>query len=338
MNDTTTSVRRTGVWFVYDGDCPICSMAASALRIRQEYGSLHLVDARTDLGEPLLHEIQTRNFNLDEGMVIWCDNQFYHGEDALLFMARFGEDKGWFNRLNRRLFQSERFARFCYPWMRAGRNLLIKIRGVGKIDNLRNEDDPVFKSVFGASWEELPHVMKRHYANRPYRHDIATVEGTLRVESSPLGRFFNPLFRLTGTLVPYEGDNVPVTVNFITNVDSNAFWFDRTFHFPGKAPYRFRSQMLPMGGNDMVELMGPGMGWRSAFSWDGEKVMLAHKGYVIRLFGIMIPVPLTFLLGAGYAEEIALDENTFSMMTEIRHPLWGKVFGYDGTFKVTKDA
>jgi hypothetical protein len=95
--------------------------------------------------------------------------------------------------------------------------------------------------------------------------------------------------------------------------------------------------MIPLKGNELVEMMGRGLGWRTAYKWDGQKVILAHRGYVVRLFGLSIPVPLTLLMGSGYAEEIAVDDDTFAMWTEVRHPWWGKVFGYRGTFRVTKD-
>lgn len=201
-----------------------------------------------------------------------------------------------------------------------------------------NDHQPVFKPVFGASWSDLPPVMRRHYANRAYKDDVATVEGTLDVQSSVIGRLLKPIFLLTGVLVPYEGKNVPVTVNFISESRSNAFRFERTFHFPGKRPYQFLSKMVPRGGNEIVEIMGPGLGWRSSYSWDGTKVILAHKGYVFSIFGVLVPLPLTFLLGSGYAEENPIDDDSFAMMTEIRHPLWGRIFGYNGTFKITKDV
>ena len=44
-----------------------------------------------------------------------------------------------------------------------------------------NNSEPTFKSVFGASWDDLPPVMKQHYANQPYSNDEVTVEGTLDV-------------------------------------------------------------------------------------------------------------------------------------------------------------
>ncbi len=312
-------------------------MAAFALRIRREYGPLYLLNARDNPDHPLLIEINQRNFDLDEGMVILCNGRFYHGQSALVFMARHG-DTGWFNRVNKALFQSEWLARVTYPWMRATRNLLLKLKGGQPINNLCNAHEPVFKPVFGDAWPHLPKVMQRHYANRAYRDDVATVEGTLQVESSVIGRLLKPVFLLTGVLVPYEGKDVPVTVNFISESRSNAFRFERTFSFPGRRPYKFLSKMVPRGGNEIVELMGPGLGWRSAYSWNGEKVVLAHRGYVISVLGALLPVPLTFLLGSGYAEEIPIDDDTFSMMTEIRHPLWGRIFGYNGTFKITKDA
>ena len=37
----------------------------------------------------------------------------------------------------------------------------------------------------------------------------------------------------------------------------------------------------------------------------------------------------------GYAEEIAVDDNTFHMNTHISHPWWGKVYEYKGRFKIT---
>jgi predicted DCC family thiol-disulfide oxidoreductase YuxK len=337
MDDVHYDQQGEGIWFVYDGDCPLCRTAALALRIRRQHGALHLLDARNDRDDPLLQEIARRNYDLDEGMVIWCAGRFYHGADALCFMAQFAESSGFFNRVNRLLFSSERSARLCYPWLRAMRNLLVRIRGAGKLDNLRDSDAPLFKSVFGACWDELPAVIRRHYANRPFRDDVVRVAGTLNVRSSPLGRLLKPAFRLTGALVPYEGDDIPVTVDFVTQADSAVFRFERIFHFPGKPPYRFQSAMVPIGGNELVEMMGFGFGWRLAYGWDGEKVILAHRGYVLKLFGTFVPVPLALLIGKGYAEEHPLSDDMFSMWTEIRHPWWGTVFGYDGTFGVTRD-
>jgi predicted DCC family thiol-disulfide oxidoreductase YuxK len=128
---------KTGdVWFVYDGDCPICSVAARGLRIRKAVGSLNLVDARTETDHPVLQEIRNLKLDLDEGMVIKFRDTCYHGADALQVMALLGTGQGWFNRTNAMLFRSKILSKICYPPMRAGRNLLIRLRGVEKIGNL----------------------------------------------------------------------------------------------------------------------------------------------------------------------------------------------------------
>ena len=136
---TKSGPRESGVWFVYDGACPLCSMAAQAVRIRQKLGPLHLIDARQAAQDPLLQEIRSRNLDLDEGMVIWWNGTFYHGREALRFMAEFAADDGGFNRLNRMLFRSEAASNWSYPKLRAVRNLLLRIRGVGKIREGRGQ-------------------------------------------------------------------------------------------------------------------------------------------------------------------------------------------------------
>jgi predicted DCC family thiol-disulfide oxidoreductase YuxK len=133
------NLKDDGIWFVYDGDCPICQMAAHALRIKKEYGDLHLLNAREVTDSALMAEINKRGYDLDEGMVIYLNGNFYHGKTALKFMARYGENKGLFNRFNKSLFWSDTLAKILYPLMRAGRNTLIHLRGRDKIRNLEKK-------------------------------------------------------------------------------------------------------------------------------------------------------------------------------------------------------
>lgn len=322
------------IYFIYDGECPICNYAARAFRIKQAVGNLHLIDARTEPNHPLMQEVNKRGLNIDDGMVIIYEGGYYHGRDAIHLMGLLDSDIGWFNKINSFLFKSKPVAKICYPFLRACRNTLLKIKGVRKIDNLKRGSQPIFQSIFGADWERLPPVMKKHYANHAYRDERVMTEGIMKVESSTLGRLMTPFFKLAGTLAPYEGENVPATVVFISTADSNVFQFDRTFNFPGKKPYRFHSRMKPVGGNEMVEFMRFGLGWHMAFTWTGEKVVLTHKGYVMNVFGLLLPLPLGLLMGKGSADETPINDNEFSMTMEIRHPLWGKVYGYSGRFRM----
>jgi predicted DCC family thiol-disulfide oxidoreductase YuxK len=329
----STKPSQDGVWFVYDGDCPICRMAAQAFQIKKAVGHLHRVNARDDHTHPLLQEVREQGFNLDDGMVLKYQARSYHGQDALHMMALLGSGQGWFNRTNAFLFRSKTIARVCYPAMRAVRNTLLRLKGVSKIENLAlNPHEPLFKTVFGSQWDTLPAVMKKHYAVRSFSQDSVKMEGHLDIHVSPFMRF---AAHLTGMLVPYSGKNIPVTV-FFRSMTPKAVDFDRTFHFSDKGDVKFISRMEWITKNEMVEWMRFGVGWKLAYEWDGRKVILRHQGYVWRFLGVMIPLPLAWVIGGGYAEEVPVSENSFRMWTHAKHPLLGTTFGYAGEFKITE--
>jgi len=195
---------------------------------------------------------------------------------------------------------------------------------------------PLFARIFGDDWQNLPPVMHKHYANRAYHDDETVAEGVMIVKSSPLGRLLSPLFRLSGTLVPYEGEGIEATVRFLTRAADDSFTLERRFRFPGKKPHVFCSTMQPQGGAEIVEFTRLGFGWHMRYGWDGHKVTLTHRRYVIRLFGKLVGVPLEWIIGATYAEETPVDDRMFSMKMEMHHKLFGHVFSYSGVFTVAK--
>ena len=154
------------------------------------------------------------------------------------------------------------------------------------------------------------------------------------VTLSPLAKLMSPLMRLTGLLVPYSGKNIPVTVHFTSSPASNAFHFNRIFHFDGKAPYRFRSRMIPTHDNHIIEWMACGLGWCASYHFEDNKVILRHEGYALRLFNKTIHLPVSWLVGRGYAEETAIDTHSFSMQMELRHSIFGCLYAYSGTFTI----
>lgn len=326
---------KEGVWFVYDGDCPICSHAAHALRIKQKFGALSVLNARqADPADPLIREINRRGLDIDEGMVIYCNGRFHHGKAALKFMARHGAAKGGMNLSFKALFWSDRLSALLYPWMRGARNWLIRRRGIGRIDNLRKRNTPLFRPVFGDAWDDLPPVMKKRYANRPYTDDVVTVEGRLDVTCAGPIRALRPLFLVFGTVPPFSQDAVPVTVRFKSDRNSQAYHFHRLFRFQGRKPYPFRSRMVRIRDNEVVEIMRFGIGWRMRLVWENGRVILKPRGFVLSWFGHFMPLPIGFLMGRGQAEEIPVDDDHFDMVAEMIHPLWGRFYQYRGRFRV----
>lgn len=122
------------VTLVYDGQCPACDFYCRTIRISDDAGELHLIDARDD--SAIRDEITRMGLDIDEGMVLKRNGRIYHGADAIHALAAISCPHGIFNRQNRWLFRSHNVAARLYPVLRACRNLLLKLLGRHRINNL----------------------------------------------------------------------------------------------------------------------------------------------------------------------------------------------------------
>ncbi|MFK7903014.1 MAG: DCC1-like thiol-disulfide oxidoreductase family protein [Nitratireductor sp.] len=128
--------KKEKIWFVYDGECPICQMGADLYKLRQSVGELITVDARMQKDHPVMIQINQAQLNLDQGMVVKYKGALYQGEDALYLMAKLGAEEGWFNRVNNTLYKSKFLVKVSYPFMKSARNMALKFKGADKIRNL----------------------------------------------------------------------------------------------------------------------------------------------------------------------------------------------------------
>ncbi len=130
------------VLLVYDRECPVCRSYCQAVRIRKSLGELRIVNAREH--SDILQEITTRGLDIDQGMVLKLGEQFYYGADAIHALALLSTRSGIFNRLNFWMFRSERLSRLLYPVLRSLRNLLLKLLGRRRINNLEQQGNDRF--------------------------------------------------------------------------------------------------------------------------------------------------------------------------------------------------
>lgn len=130
------------ILLIYDKECPACHFYCQIVRIRQSVGELVLIDAREN--PDVLQEISAKGLDIDQGMVLKMDGQLYYGADAIHLLALLSGRSGVFNRLNYWLFRSKKVAAILYPILRSCRNLLLKILGKTKINNLKQEDNERF--------------------------------------------------------------------------------------------------------------------------------------------------------------------------------------------------
>ncbi len=125
---------REELLLVYDKECPACNNYCQMIRIREDVGDLKIVDARET--SEIMDEITKNQLDIDQGMVLKMGGQLYYGSDAIHAIALISNKSGIFNRLNYWIFKSKTLSSWLYPILRACRNLLLKVIGKSKINNL----------------------------------------------------------------------------------------------------------------------------------------------------------------------------------------------------------
>lgn len=124
------------IQLVYDGECPVCKFYSKRIDVSE--GNLVLVDAREE--SDLLDEITAAGLDIDKGMALKVGDSIYFGSDALRALALLNSREGFFNKVVAGMFRSQRVARILYPVLVACRNLLLKVLGRTRINNLRIEN------------------------------------------------------------------------------------------------------------------------------------------------------------------------------------------------------
>tara|TARA_R110002033_G_scaffold29181_2_gene65610 strand:+ start:22976 stop:23383 length:408 start_codon:yes stop_codon:yes gene_type:complete len=130
------------ILLIYDKECPACHFYCQIVRIRQSVGELVLIDARDN--PEVMVEVNAKGLDIDQGMVLKMDGQLYYGADAIHLLALLSGQSGVFNRLNYWLFSSKKVAAILYPVLRSCRNVLLKILGKTKINNLEQDGNDRF--------------------------------------------------------------------------------------------------------------------------------------------------------------------------------------------------
>ena len=103
---------------IYDGECPFCSRYVEYARLRAALPGLKIVNAR-DVPEEVAG-LQDLGFNLDDGMIVIHEGEYFFGADAMTFLARHGAISA---------LRHVRLARALYPAFRWVRNVTLRTLG-----------------------------------------------------------------------------------------------------------------------------------------------------------------------------------------------------------------
>ena len=121
------------VAIVYDGDCPLCTAYVTMARLKKTVGSPTLVNARER--PDLVKALARSGVSLDAGMAVYYQGQIYAGGEAVHALALLTTPVDLANRLIAALLGRRSFALWVYPLLRAGRNLLLKLRNRPQLEH-----------------------------------------------------------------------------------------------------------------------------------------------------------------------------------------------------------
>jgi len=199
----------------------------------------------------------------------------------------------------------------------------------------RNRNDPIIKQILGQQWDGLADIIKEHYALRPFSSDHIVVKGEMdEIYHSHFAKILIPFGWLLGAIVPFNRNNVPTEVHYNSRPENSNIYWHRMFQFKSRKVFHFKSHMEQQGPKQVIEFVRFGVGMKLAITVEEGNLIFRSIGFVWRVFGIKIPVPLKLLFGDAYIVERAIDAKTFAMKMCIKHRLFGELFRYSGQFRL----
>jgi len=118
-------------YLVYDGECPFCSFYVKYVRIKQDIGTLKLINARHK--SSITDDVLEKGFDLNKGMVLKIEDQYFHGDDCMNKLALLSTRNSIFNKMNFWIFKSKLRSKILYPVLRSGRNITLYLLGKKEI-------------------------------------------------------------------------------------------------------------------------------------------------------------------------------------------------------------
>ncbi|MFT6332185.1 MAG: putative DCC family thiol-disulfide oxidoreductase YuxK [Lentimonas sp.] len=123
------------VEIIYDGACPICQAGVNNFCSNDSKGIITKINKRDERNHKIAIEAEDADLNLDKGVIIKYQDEFYQGLEALHLMNKLNFGKGFVGFMSKAMFGNKTIGKYFYPIVLGARNILIKIKGVGLIDN-----------------------------------------------------------------------------------------------------------------------------------------------------------------------------------------------------------
>lgn len=117
-------------YIIYDGDCIFCKNYIRYSKFLIE-NKIELINARQVTDKEKIKIM--KKYNIDNGMILFFENDFFIGSDAMTKIAIINNKKAYFNKILNFFFRNKKITNFFYPYFVFIRNLTLKVRGIRKI-------------------------------------------------------------------------------------------------------------------------------------------------------------------------------------------------------------
>lgn len=321
------------VEIVYDEQCPVCRLYCHSFTPDNDTTGLRLTDARK--GGPIMREVNRHGFDIDDGMVVKAaDGSYHYGSEAMYLLAQLNKKRGWTGFVNRSFFGTRALSRLFYPAGKLARNIVLRLKGIEKIHNLKPEN--TLKHQLGENWDKLHPAIRTRFNREPAAGEEIVYEGVMHtVRRSLAGRLFAELTRMIGNpLTPFQGTDVPMTVTLYKIPGKHGVFWRRTYHFSDRKPYTVTSVKCESKQGEMLECVGGGFGMKLHVFAEEEKLHFTSTRYFWTFLQYRIPLPHLVTPGETRVIHEDLGGGDFRFTISMRHPLLGETFFQDGVFRL----
>ncbi len=180
--------------------------------------------------------------------------------------------------------------------------------------------------ALGDQWQQLPPALQAHYQSNA-NSDIGKMNIDYPIYMQP----YLTILRLFGALINRRGKNIPTTVE--KHMEGDVQYWKRSIHFSQDKKILFNSFWVYEGSNQLTEYVNSFLGLRMSVHVENHEIHYEGRNYIVKLGGLLIPVPEWLVLGHTTIVENALSDSEFSMDFKLNHPLFGTIFRYSGEFK-----
>jgi hypothetical protein len=185
-------------------------------------------------------------------------------------------------------------------------------------------------------WDKLHPLIQQRFVDEPKCGESKTYEGVMHtIRRSFMGCVFAHLTKIIGNpLTPHEGTNVPMQVRLYKCEKTNGVCWERTYHYPNKAPYVVTSTKRESADGKMMECVGGGFGMLLHVYEQDTNLHFASYRYFWNPFGIRIPLPHCLTPGKTHVVHADLGDGDFRFTITMQHKNLGETFYQDGIFRV----